>query len=155
MAFVIVSHRGMGDAHLFLPLLRRLSSMVVVEVTHGMRLEPNRIFVAPPHMETTTDGVVVNVQACSKAQGWPTVISVFLFSLAKACGSRSIAIILSGVGHDGSSALAAIKAAGGTTMAQSDGEWKNMPQKAVSTGYVDFVLTAAEIGKRLATMKEG
>jgi two-component system, chemotaxis family, CheB/CheR fusion protein len=153
MAFVIVSHRGMANALLFLPVLRAMTNMAVVEATDGIRLEPNRVFVALPHMETTTDGVVLNVQARSKPLGLPILITVFLLSLAKTCTSRSIAIILSGLGDDGSSALSAIKSEGGVTFAQSDAEWDAMPQEAIDTGHVDFILTAAEIGEHLATMR--
>lgn len=153
MAFVIVSHRGIGDAHLFLPVLRATTNMTVVEATDGIRLEPNRVFVALPHMETITDGVVLNVQARSKPRGLPILVTVFLLSLAKTCTSRSIAIILSGIGDDGSSALSAIKSGGGVTFAQSDAEWDGMPQEAIDTGHVDFILTAAGIGEHLATMR--
>jgi two-component system, chemotaxis family, CheB/CheR fusion protein len=56
------------------------------------------------------------------------------------------------MGHDGSVALRAINDAGGVTFAQSDARWGSMPQAAVKTGDVDFVLTASKIGKQLATM---
>src|SRR5262249_38290106 len=82
--------------------------------------------------------------------GWPVVISGFLQSMARTCAARSIAIILSGMGYDGSDQLGAIKRAGGTTVAQSDAQFRSMPRAAVATGQIDWQLSARDIGKRLA-----
>jgi two-component system CheB/CheR fusion protein len=49
MAFVIVSHRGVDNPHLLPKLLSITTKMPVVEVEHGMRLEPNQVFVRPRH----------------------------------------------------------------------------------------------------------
>ncbi len=76
-------------------------------------------------------------------------ISIFMLSLAEACGQRAIAVILSGMGHDGSAALKAIKAAGGMTFAQSNAAYDDMPRHAVETGHVDFILSPAEIASTL------
>lgn len=100
--------------------------MAVVEATDGMRLSPNCVFLAPPHMGISTDGLVLRVAACSKRDGWPNMISIFLDSMAANCKTRSIAIILSGLGHDGTSALRAIRMAGGITLAQLDPVWNDI-----------------------------
>jgi chemotaxis response regulator CheB len=152
MAIVIVSHRALGESGRLLVLLARATSMEVVEVTEGMLLEPNRIFVAPPHREITTDGVALRLAGVTQYHGWPTLLSEFLFSLASTCSSRGIAIIVSGVGHDGSSALAAVQEAGGSTFAQSDASHLEMPQTAVDANHVDYVLTARQIGRHLASL---
>jgi chemotaxis response regulator CheB len=148
MAFVIVSHRG-TESTLLRPLLSNKTRMQVVEVTDRMRLAPNRVFLGPPHLEMTTDGLFLRLREPSKPKGWPILVSVFLRSLATTCASRAIAVILSGNGFDGSDALRAVKDAGGVTFAQSDALWQSMPRQAVSTGNVDFELTVEEIAKRL------
>ncbi|HXX15979.1 MAG TPA: chemotaxis protein CheB [Candidatus Eremiobacteraceae bacterium] len=153
MAIVIVAHRARQNAMFLVPLLAKVTTMEVVEAKEGMRLQPNRVHVAPPQKAITTDGMVLRLKR-TKVIGWPTSIDAFLFSLAKQCASQAIAIILSGMGYDGSVALQAIKDAGGVTFAQSDASWGSMPQSAVNTGHVDFVLTASEIGKQLAMMSE-
>lgn len=104
MAIVIVSHRALEGRGLFLKLLAADSRMNVVEVTDGMSLESGCIFVAPPHQEITTDGVTLRLAPDSRPHpgcGWPILISTFMFSLAHRCSSRAIAIVLSGMGHDG------------------------------------------------------
>ena len=153
MAIVIVSHRAAHETGRLLTILAKATQMEVVEVTDGMVLEADRVFVAPPQMEIETDGEILRlIVSATKHIGWPTLISQFLFSVASTCNSRAIAIIVSGMGYDGSPALAAVKKKGGWTLAQSDAYCADMPEAAISTTHVDFVLTAAEIGKYLASV---
>jgi two-component system CheB/CheR fusion protein len=149
MAFVIAPHRSFEYASLLPQILSRVVSMPVIEVQDGMLLEPNHVFIMPPHLEMTVNDNEFALQLPRKPHGWPITISVFLLSLAEAYGPRAIAIILSGLDHDGSSALKAIKAAGGVTFAQSDAEFGDMPRHAVETGHIDFILPPAEIAKAL------
>lgn len=130
-------------------ILGGVTTMSVIEVEEGMLLEPNHIYLMPPHTEMTLKNNGFALQSPRKSHGWPTTISLFLLSLAEAYGQRAIAVILSGTGPDGSSALQAFKAAGGVTFAQSDAEFSDMPRHAVETGYVDFTLSSAEIAKAL------
>jgi chemotaxis response regulator CheB len=153
VAIVIVSHRATEDAGRLIALLGKATLMDVVEATDGMPLEPGRVFVAPPQKEITTDGLTLRIsEGVPHNYGWPTLIGDFLFSLATMCSSRAIVIIVSGMGHDGSGALAAVKQAGGWTFAQSDASYPGMPQAAIDTKHVDFVLRADEIGRYLASL---
>jgi two-component system CheB/CheR fusion protein len=128
--------------------------MPVIDAENRVVLKPDHVFIIPPLTETTTNGVVLYVRASSgpKQEGWPVTISAFLFSLATTCKARAVVVILSGMGDDGSSALASIKAKGGATLVQSDPSYKSMPDSANCTGFVDHVLTATNIGKHLAAM---
>lgn len=153
LAIVIVSHRSMENSDLLLKLLAKATEMEIVEANDGMLLAPGRIFVSPPHRAVTTDGVALKLAVDTTGyKGWPTVISDFIFSMASVFESRAIAIIVSGMGHDGSSAFPAIKEAGGWTFAQSDAWCMDMPQAAIDTDNADFVLSAGEIGKYLAAL---
>jgi two-component system CheB/CheR fusion protein len=149
MAFVIASHRNFEKATSLPQILARVTTMPVVEVEEGMSLEPNRVYLMPPSVEMTVKNNEFALQPPRKPRGWPMTISIFLLSLAEACGQRAIAVILSGMGHDGSAALKAIKAAGGMTFAQSNAAYDDMPRHAVETGHVDFILSPAEIASKL------
>lgn len=152
MAIVIVSHRALHESGRLLTLLAQATLTKVVEAADGMPLKPDCIFVAPPHREITTDGELLRVaEGLTNHSGWPTLIGDFLFSLASRCNSRAMAIIVSGAGHDGSCALRAVKEAGGRTLAQSDASHPDMPQAAMDTMWVDYALTAREIGNYLAS----
>jgi two-component system, chemotaxis family, protein-glutamate methylesterase/glutaminase len=152
MAFVIAPHRQLKGADVLLHLLSSVTAMPVREVAQGMRLEPNRVFVMPPHMDLTTDGRAFQLQTISRPPGWPKTISIFLRSLAEVCGRRAVAVILSGLDHDGAAALKVIKDAGGVTFAQSDASQDAMPRHAVATGHIDYLLPAAEIAKGLLVL---
>jgi two-component system CheB/CheR fusion protein len=149
MAFVIAPHRSLKNPELLQQVLARVTAMPVLDVQEGMLLEPNRVHLMPPGVEMTVKNNEFALQPPRQSRGWPTTISVFLHSLAEAYGQRTVAVILSGVGHDGSAALEAIKAAGGLTFAQSDAVFDDMPRNAVETGHVDFILSTAEIAKAL------
>ena len=152
-AVVIVSHRAPAESDLLVKLLARSSRMDVVTVTNGIPLTPGRVFVTPPRRDITTDGfhLLLSAQPVER-HGWPTVISDFMFSLADGCLSRAIAIIVSGMGFDGSGSLAAIKKTGGWTIAQSDASFLDMPQAAIDTNHVDLIMRADEIGSYLASL---
>ena len=153
LAVVIVSHRSLENSDQLIKLLAKATGMEIIEANDGMLLAPGRIFVSPPHRTVTTDGVVLKLADGTTAyNGWPTLISDFIFSMASVFASRAIAIVVSGMGHDGSSAFPAIKEAGGWTFAQSDAGYMDMPQAAIDTDKVDFVLSAGQIGKYLAAL---
>jgi two-component system CheB/CheR fusion protein len=149
MAFVIAPHRGIAHADLLLQLLRLATRMPVAEVMDGMCVEPNCVFVMPAHQDMTLDGDVFQLRTATASSGWPKTINIFLHSLAIARGSRTVAVILSGMDGDGSAALRNIKAAGGVTFAQSDASYDSMPRRAMETGDIDFLLPSIEIAAAL------
>ncbi len=150
MVFIVVSHRGMDHTDLIQPLLSRNTSMSVMEIQHGMRLEPNRVLLSPPHQRMSTDGFSLHLHHESNSTGWPVLITSFLLSLAELGGARAVVVVLSGLGYDGSPALGAVKAGGGYVMAQSGPAYDSMPRHAIETGHVDQVLSPVEIGRRLS-----
>lgn len=81
----------------------------------------------------------------------PNVITVFLNSLTKHWNGEIIAIIVSGYGDDGAESLSGIKEAGGITIAQKPGtaEHPNMPESAIASGFIDFILSPEDIAKEI------
>src|ERR1019366_2447933 len=80
-----------------------------------------------------------------------------LNSLAHECGARTVCVILSGTGADGSLGLKAVKAKGGLVIAQevTEADYDGMPQSAIATGDVDLVLPAAKIAEALVSREQG
>jgi two-component system, chemotaxis family, CheB/CheR fusion protein len=152
MAFVIAPHRGFAHADLLRPLLASATSMDVTEIEQGMALEPNRVFIMPPGKDMTINGGKFDLKITAGPKSLPTTISSFLLSLSEAYGYRVVAVILSGMEQDGSTALKAIKASGGMTFAQSNPTYASMPQNAIATGHIDFVLPPAEIAQALLNL---
>ncbi len=72
---------------------------------------------------------------------------LLMASVAECVGENSIGIVMTGMGNDGSKGIVAIKEAGGTTVAENPDTavlWA-MPQNAIATGCVDFILDKEEI----------
>ncbi len=97
------------------------------------------------------DGEFV-LKPISKPHGWPDVITVFLRSLAANWHGCLIAVIVSGLDGDGAAALHSIKDVGGTTIAQKPetAGQPDMPNSAIASGYVDFVLSPEDIPRQIA-----
>lgn len=152
MAFVIAQHRGPAHPDLLPQLLASSTRMPVVHVEQGMHLQPDHVYVMPPRIDMTIEKDRFSLRRTQRPPGWPKTINIFLCSLAEAMATRAVAVILSGLDGDGSAALKAIKAAGGKTFAQSDAKFASMPQSAVETGHIDYLMPALDIAKALTAL---
>src|SRR4051794_6576910 len=148
IAFVIAPHRGVEHAQLLPRILSAATAMPVAEVTQGMQLEPNRVYIMPPGKKMTVNGGMFNLQTTPAARSWPKTISGFMLSLAEAWKPRGGGHSLRH-DHDRSAALQAVKAAGRITFAQPTPAETDMPRRAVDRGYVDMILPPAEFAKAL------
>jgi two-component system, chemotaxis family, CheB/CheR fusion protein len=150
MAFVLIQHLDPHQKSLLTEILARETAMPVVEVQNGLVVEPNRVYVIPPNTKMAIAHGALKLTARDRTNPMP--VNTFFFSLAADLGSKAIAVILSGGDGDGSRGLEAIKEAGGITFAQCEASAKvsSMPNTAVATGRVDFILPPSEIAQELA-----
>src|SRR6202161_4800600 len=86
-----------------------------------------------------------------KPRGWPDVITVFLRSLTENWTGQLIAVIVSGYDGDGAAAVCGIREVGGITIAQKldTAEQPDMPQSAIASGCIDFILSPEEIAQEI------
>ena len=77
----------------------------------------------------------------------PTAIDTFFRSLAEDRQEKAVAVVLSGGGSDGALGIREIKARGGLVLVQdpATAEHGDMPQSAIATEMVDFVLPPGEM----------
>lgn len=150
VAVVVVSHLRRTPTNLP-QILARHTKMPVDLISSGLKLRPNHVYVVPSNKELTLQDGAFQLNPPSEERGWPTVITIFLESLAHRWKGKTIAVILSGLDSDGVNALPAIKAAGGVTFAQKieTAEQPSMPRRALETGLVDFELTPLDIGREV------
>jgi chemotaxis response regulator CheB len=113
---------------------------------------PNQVFIIPANRELSVLGGQFHLKPISKPRGWPDLIAFFLCSLAQNWDGKLGAVIVSGLDADGAKALKTIKEAGGIMIAQlpSTAEWSDMPESAIKNGYIDFVLSAEDIARKIA-----
>src|SRR4051812_46192113 len=87
MAFVVAPHRGIEHADVLLEILQGATPMPVVDVTQGLRIEPNSVFLMPPRSNMTLDDEdTFHLRTSPAPPGWPKTINIFLYSLAEAKG---------------------------------------------------------------------
>lgn len=154
MAFVLVQHLDPTQHSLLSEILSRTTQMPVHEVQDGMAVVPNHVYVIPPSTTMTIARGVLHLAPREKTRKISMSIDEFFYSLAADLKQRSIGVILSGGNADGSRGLEAIKAGGGITFAQSEdsAQVSNMPNTAIATERVDFILPPAEIAEKLASI---
>jgi two-component system, chemotaxis family, CheB/CheR fusion protein len=152
--FVILQHLSPTYRSMLAQLLGRETAMTVCEIEHGMTPQPNCIYTTPPNRNLDfRDDRFVLVEPALEVLPKPSV-NGFMFSLAEARGEDVIGVVLSGTGSDGAAGLRAVKASGGLTFAQdpATAKYTGMPQSAIDTDCVDWVLPPAEIAREIGRL---
>jgi two-component system, chemotaxis family, CheB/CheR fusion protein len=151
MAYVFVMHLDPVRESAFREILARDTSMPIVTVEDGMRVEPDHGYVIPKNCEMTVSDGVLHISHREQPRTVNATIDIFFRSLAADQGNNAIGVILSGTASDGTFGLAAIKGEGGITFAQDgSAKYDGMPASAVSAGCVDLILPPEGIAKELS-----
>jgi two-component system chemotaxis response regulator CheB len=155
VAVVIVNHITMMPTRLH-EVLPHFTSMPVELITENLVIEPDHVFIIPSNRDLHVEDGVFHLKPISKPRGWPDVITVFLKSLTTYWDGKLIAVIVSGYDGDGAAALCGIKEAGGITLAQklSTASQPDMPESAINTGCIDFVLSPEDIAKEIVRIAQ-
>ncbi len=154
ISYVVLQHLSPTHRSMMAQLLGRETAMAVQEVENGVQPEPDTIYVAPASSNVKLkDGCFELIEGPREATPRPSV-NLFLTSLAEEKIEDAIGVILSGTGSDGAAGLRDIKAAGGYTFAQDPqtAKYAGMPQSAIDTGCVDWVLSPEGIAKEIAVI---
>jgi two-component system CheB/CheR fusion protein len=149
-AFVVIQHLSPDYKSMMNDLLGRYTTMPVQVVEEGMALRANEVFLIPAgSVMRIADGKFQLTPKSPHQLSLP--IDIFFNSLATEHGSKSIGIILSGTGSDGTRGAASLSAEGGILMAQEpkDARFDGMPASVIATGLVDVILPADQLGQRL------
>lgn len=152
MAFVMIQHMLPTQESLLTEILARSTLMPVNEVTDGVTVAPNQVYVIPPNASMTIESGLLKLTPRGRGRGAFMSVDTFLIALAAERGNKAIAVVLSGGDGDGARGLEAIKGAGGITFAQSEAsaQFTSMPHTAVATGQVDFILRPEQIAQKIA-----
>jgi len=157
-AVVVVQHLQPARHSYMAEILARCSSLPVSQAVDGERLLRGHVFVAPAnyHLLVNGDGTLSLSQTVPLHFVRPSADSLFQ-SLAASVGERAVAVVLTGKGDDGAAGASAVKAAGGTIVAQNEATSASfgMPGAAIDTGDVDFVVPLQEISSLLVTLTSG
>ncbi len=149
-AIVIVNHLR-TVATLLHEILPQYTLMPVELITEELSIRPNHVFIIPEQRDLHVEDGEFRLKPISKPRGWPDVITVFLRSLTQNWDGKLIAVIVSGFDGDGAAALCGIQEVGGITIAQKPetAVEPEMPESAIASGCIDFVLSAEDIGREI------
>jgi two-component system chemotaxis response regulator CheB len=149
---VALQHHAPDRASRLAALLDRHTSLPVADARDGEPLAPARVLVAPSghHTLIAADRTVALIRSGTQPPPRPSA-DLLLTSLAIAVGPEAIAVVLTGFGHDGAAGISAVKRFNGTTLASDEASSREfgMPEAAIGTGVVDYVLALDEIGPAL------
>ncbi len=151
LAFVVVQHTSPRHKSLLASLLQRITTLPVRDAHNGTVLEPDTVHVMPTHGDLTLVQGCLHFRPRAKSSLTHLPIDVFFHSLAQDQAPHCAAVVLSGMGQDGSLGMQAIHAEGGWCMAQSPetAAYPAMPEHAIATGCTDAVLAPQDMAQAL------
>lgn len=151
MAFLVVQHLDPTQKALLPELLQRYTEMPVFEAQQNMPIRADSIYVIPPNRELRVLDETLKLEQPEESRGLRLPINVLFSSLASAQNERAIAVVLSGMGSDGTLGLQAIKATGGLTVVESpdSAQFDAMPKSAIAADCADIVAPAEELPDRI------
>ncbi|MCG2580729.1 MAG: PAS domain-containing protein [Marinobacter sp.] len=151
MAFLVVQHLDPTQKAMLPELLQRYTEMPVYEAEQNMPVRADSVYVIPPNRELRVVDDTVKLEQPAQPRGLRLPINVLFSSLASAQNERAIAVVLSGMGSDGTLGLQAIKATGGLSVVQTpeSAQFDAMPQSAIAAGCADIVAPADELPDRI------
>ena len=153
-AVIVVQHLDPHTRSLLSNVLSRTCALPVREARSGAILEPGVVYVAPPGVHLVLRGGTLVLTDTAPVHFVRPSVDVLFASVAEACGTRAVGVILTGAGVDGAAGMRAIKTAGGRTVVQEprSAAHEGMPNAASATGCVDFSLPLDEIGPALGPL---
>jgi two-component system, chemotaxis family, protein-glutamate methylesterase/glutaminase len=156
MPVAIVQHMPLGFTKPFADRLNTMCRLTVREARNGDSLVPGRVLVAPAGQHLVVAGDrTVSLQSEPSGTAHTPSVDVLMRSAARAWPGRVLGILLTGMGDDGAVGMAAIRAAGGVTLGESETSCVvyGMPRAAQRLGAVEHERPLTEITSWLASVE--
>lgn len=152
MAVLVVQHLRKTDEPPQLPIiLNRHTTMDVVLASDGQLLSGGKIYVAEPGQHLCISGDRLSFMDGKPVNHVKPAADVLFTSTAETYGDRTIGVVLTGTGKDGTEGCRRIKSAGGVTIAQDQetSTFFDMPASAINSGVIDYVLPLSSIAAKI------
>ncbi|HIJ88312.1 MAG TPA: chemotaxis response regulator protein-glutamate methylesterase [Desulfuromonadales bacterium] len=155
-AIVVAQHMPPGFTKAFADRLNRTSRFDIKEAEDGDLVLPGRALIAPggKNMVFEASGeaqVAARIVNPSQMDRYVPSVDVMFQACAEMYRKRVTAVILTGMGNDGSSGVRCIKELGGYVIAESEATAivYGMPREAVATGVVDRCIPLDQIAAEI------
>jgi two-component system CheB/CheR fusion protein len=154
MAFVVIQHLDPNHKGMMPELLQRITAMKVYPVTDLLKIKPDSIYVIPANKSMSILNGELHLFEPVETRGLRLPIDFFFSSLAEEKKDKSIGIILSGMGSDGTLGMKAIRDNGGIAAVQDPAaaKFESMPRSAIEAVVIDIIGPANELPAKLLTI---
>jgi two-component system, chemotaxis family, protein-glutamate methylesterase/glutaminase len=149
---VIVQHMPPLFTRLLAERLNTLAPLKVQEGKAGVKLQRGQVWIAPGGQHMTVDRkgteVVLGLNQDPQENSCRPAVDVLFRSVAQTYGANVLAVVLTGMGTDGTRGSAVIREAGGEVIVQDEASsvvW-GMPGSVVSASLADRIVPLAGIG---------
>jgi two-component system chemotaxis response regulator CheB len=138
---LVVQHMPEGFTEMFARRLDEVAAITVKEAQSGDVLLAGRALICPGSRHVKVKrlplGDVAVLSDEPRVNGHRPSVDVLFNSVAEEFGSKGVAVLMTGMGEDGAQGMGAVKAAGGTTIAQSEDSCVvfGMPKAAIERGF--------------------
>ncbi len=151
MGFVVIQHLDPNHVGIMPELLQRITPLKVYQATDGVTVRPNCVYVIPPNKSLSILNGALHLFEPTETRGLRLPVDIFFRSLADDRQDKSIGIVLSGMGSDGSLGVKAIKEKNGIVLVQdpASAKFDGMPRSATESVIADIVSPADELPGKL------
>jgi two-component system CheB/CheR fusion protein len=148
MVFVIIQHLSPDFVSLMPELLSKHTSMEIYTAQDKLTIKPNCIYLNQRKSNLYIKGRELYLLDKGSKHNLNLPIDIFFHTLGEEYKEKSIGIILSGTGSDGSRGIKTIKEGGGIVIVQEPNstQFDGMPNAAIATNDADFILSPEDIG---------
>jgi len=153
--FVAVQHNSKGWMPALAAWLQTTTGRPVRVVADGQALRPGTLYLAPDDTHLGVDpGGHARLGGDGAIGGFRPSATYLFESVARAYGAHALAVILTGMGSDGTAGLRAVHERGGRVIAQDEESSVvfGMPGAAIAAGVSDEVLPLSAIAMRIAEL---
>ncbi len=153
VAFVVIQHLDPNHKDMLSELIQRVTPLEVSQVRHKTKVKANHVYVIPPKKDLAlSHNTLILLEPVAK-HGLRLPINLFFNSLADDQKERAIAVVLSGMGSDGTLGAKRIKESSGLVLVQSpeNAKFDTMPQNVINAGMADIIAPANELAEQISS----
>ena len=151
VSFIVIQHLSPDFISLMPELLAKYTNMPIYTAELGQDILPNCIYLNQRNKNIGIEDNKFILLDKAPKDHLNLPIDILFHMLGESYKDKSIGVVLSGTGSDGSRGIKTIKEAGGTILVQDPetAQFNGMPNSAILTNIVDFVLSPQAIAQKI------
>lgn len=156
-AYVVILHLSPDFESKLAEILQTVSPIPVAQVREErVKVEPNNVYVIPPNKSLQMVDSYLQLSPITTYEERRAPVDIFFRTLAENADGRSVAVILSGTGPNGSMGVKRVKEKGGIIIVQEpqEAEYNDMPHASLDTGLVDYILPVRDIPAQILQYRD-